>query len=433
MNIILSMFFSGNIAFLLFILIEKIYKYLFSQKFKYTILKFSLFLYITPLGYIKTYLERKYYIFNKNHNIINFFIDGNKPYIIISSGKSFYNTAFKIELGTFIIWICFASLIFIYYLFTFTKTKKYIFCMAHLVTSPYILDIRDKYLNKLHIKQNIYIYQINQNISPFTIGFFRPIIVIPEIENSSELDLILYHELCHIKRKDGYILFFRLLITGIYWFNPLNFLLNSYLSKTCELACDELVIKDSNLTTRKKYANLIIKLSTYDNISTQKTTLSFNNNYKIISERIQFIMKLTNSKSYLAVFFFTVLISCSMMPILAYEPVQKFETEAEIYIPSTDEFIAYNSEKNSFIVEDKIKIFYEKQFTDLDGNIYNVDIPTSINNCEHTFLDGVFSTHQKNTTGGCTIINYASQICTKCNYLKINNFLSKTEYATCPH
>ncbi len=435
MSIILSMFFAGNIVFLLFIFIDKIYKHLFTQRLKYTILKFSLFLFITPLAYIKGYLKEKYYIFNKSRNIISFFIDGNKPYVIISSGKSFYNTAFKIELGILIFWICFTLIIFIHYLLIFIKTKKYIFHIANRVTSPYILDICNKYLNKLHIKQKIYIYEINKNISPFTMGFFRPIIVIPKIKDSFELNFILYHELCHIKRKDGYILFFCLFITGIYWFNPLNFLLNSYLNKICELACDELVIKEFDLNTRKKYANLIIKLATYDNISTQKTMLSFNNDYKIISERIHFIMKTKKTKSCLAIFLFTGLIFSSIFPTLAYEPVQRFETEAEIYIPSTNESIAYNSKnskKNPFI-EEKAKILYEKQFTDSDGNIYNIDIPANINNCSHIFLDGTLSTHQKNINGGCTVVNYTARMCTKCNYLKSKTFLSEMKYATCPH
>lgn len=437
MTIILSMILSSGILFLLFLFIDKFYEYLFTQRLRYFILKVSLFLNIIPLGYMINLLEKKFnfkFIDAANKLNTNFFY-GDKPTIIISLEEHKYNTAFKIENFILIVWFTVLILIFFHHLWKIIKLRKDISCIAHKVTSPKILNIRDNYQSKLQIKQKVQIYHINKDIAPFTIGIFNPIIVIPKIKNISQIDLIICHELNHIKNKDGLILFFRSLIIGIYWFNPLVYFLNFHLERICELACDESVLKYLDPEKRKEYADLIIKQATNNTDLPKKTIIAFSDNKKLITERIDFIMKEKAQKNKAAIFLAAGLILSSVIPAFAYEPVQKIEYQSQdnvvISLSSPKDFFSFS---NVDIFEEPIDvIYYDNQFTDVYGNVYDMNTPISHASCEHTYKSGIATLHDKDSEGGCTLSKYNAQQCTKCGYYILGSLISEFKYAKCPH
>ena len=53
--------------------------------------------------------------------------------------------------------------------------------------------------------------------------------------------------------------------------------------------------------------------------------------------------------------------------------------------------------------------------------------------CSHSFESGIVRTHKKNAAGGCTIIEYSCQRCSKCGYIKNKVEQSRTTKKTCPH
>lgn len=438
MNIILLMTLSGSILFLLFIIIDKLYKDLFSYKMKYIILKVSLILHLIPLNLVISLLKNFFTFINSKNAFSNIFINGNRPVTLISSNEHQYNTSFKINSLFLGIWITISIVIFIHYIRKFIKLRRYVFQIAHEVTSPNILNIIDKYQSKLKIKQKIRIFYVNNNITPFTFGILKPIVIIPKIEKSYELDLVLYHELYHIKNKDEFILFLRLLITGVYWFNPFIYLLNYKLKNNCELACDEFITKELSINKRKKYASLIIELAINNTDSYQNSITAFNNNSKLITERIEFIMNKKNSKTNMSILISTLIILCSIIPAFAYSPIQIFEYKVKdnivINIPSSKDFITYStlstSEESNEI---EITVYYNNQFTDIYGNTYNIDDLFNYKDCKHSFADGIFTKHNINLEGDCNINYYSAYRCVKCGFVIVNSLVQKTNYIICPH
>lgn len=84
------------------------------------------------------------------------------------------------------------------------------------------------------------------NLEPGAFGFFRPVVCLPAgIANrlsDAELEAILTHELCHIRRRDNLIATLHMAVEAIFWFHPLVWWLGARLTEERERACDEEVV-----------------------------------------------------------------------------------------------------------------------------------------------------------------------------------------------
>lgn len=96
---------------------------------------------------------------------------------------------------------------------------------------------------------------------PFTFGWWRPIIFVPEKWINcpeSEIDTVLIHELCHIQRND---FIFNVLLQFhkcLYWWNPLVWVAAKKMQLACEQSCDELVIR--NGVSPIEYASQLLNI-----------------------------------------------------------------------------------------------------------------------------------------------------------------------------
>jgi TonB family protein len=103
--------------------------------------------------------------------------------------------------------------------------------------------------------------------SPITIGFFKPVIVIPhklyQVISNSELQSIVWHELSHILHKDHLSGLFQRLVMAMYWWNPLVYLLSSEFSKSREFISDNHAIGKSS---PKGYARCLLTVAEKTNM-----------------------------------------------------------------------------------------------------------------------------------------------------------------------
>jgi beta-lactamase regulating signal transducer with metallopeptidase domain len=100
---------------------------------------------------------------------------------------------------------------------------------------------------RLGIKKEVAVWLSSVVESPMTLGFLKPIILIPiaTVNHLSvqQVETILLHELAHIRRND-YLLNLFLSVTGIlFFFNPFSRLLIHAIKKERENCCDDLVIQ----------------------------------------------------------------------------------------------------------------------------------------------------------------------------------------------
>lgn len=97
---------------------------------------------------------------------------------------------------------------------------------------------------------------------PGVIGIVRPLLVLPagiaERLSAAELETVIAHEMCHVRRRDNLTAAIHMGLEAIFWFHPFIWWIGARLLEERERACDEAVIglgKDS-----QTYAESILKV-----------------------------------------------------------------------------------------------------------------------------------------------------------------------------
>ncbi|HET8549922.1 MAG TPA: M56 family metallopeptidase, partial [Bryobacteraceae bacterium] len=84
-------------------------------------------------------------------------------------------------------------------------------------------------------------------LEPGVFGVFRPVLLLPagiaERLTAEQLDAILAHELCHVRRRDNLAAAMHMLVEAIFWFHPLVWWIGARLIEERERACDEEVLR----------------------------------------------------------------------------------------------------------------------------------------------------------------------------------------------
>ena len=130
------------------------------------------------------------------------------------------------------------------------SSYRYVYMIAkkRLLPPPSDLEIfTDKVVSELNIAKKISVW-ISKNIDiPATVGFFKPVILIPVASMNSlttqQLEAIILHELSHIKRNDYLVNLFISVIETILFFNPFVLLLAKAIKRERENCCDDFVIQ----------------------------------------------------------------------------------------------------------------------------------------------------------------------------------------------
>ncbi len=95
-----------------------------------------------------------------------------------------------------------------------------------------------------------------------TVGLLRPVVLYPvALANQlsvAEAELILLHELAHLRRYDHLTVYVQQLLRALLFFHPAAHLLSRHIDTAREYACDDLVVTGTN---RKAYAKTLLHLA----------------------------------------------------------------------------------------------------------------------------------------------------------------------------
>ena len=85
---------------------------------------------------------------------------------------------------------------------------------------------------------------------PAVVGIFRPVLLLPAgIEGcltTEQLQAVLKHELCHLRRHDNLTASIHMLVEALFWFHPLVWWIGARLIEERERACDEAVVRSGH-------------------------------------------------------------------------------------------------------------------------------------------------------------------------------------------
>ncbi len=96
---------------------------------------------------------------------------------------------------------------------------------------------------------------------PGLVGLWQPVLLIPEGLTDHlgrpELDALLAHEACHLRRRDNLTAAIHMLVEALFWFHPMVWWIGARLIEERERACDEAVIRAGH--SRAAYARSLVE------------------------------------------------------------------------------------------------------------------------------------------------------------------------------
>jgi len=115
----------------------------------------------------------------------------------------------------------------------------------------------------LNIEKKVRIFASTVVKSPMTIGFLKPVILIPVASlnhlSVQQLEAVILHELAHIKRADYLINLVQCIIEIALFFNPFSQLISRFIKKEREHSCDDWVLQFQYNPTM--YAEALLQLA----------------------------------------------------------------------------------------------------------------------------------------------------------------------------
>jgi len=184
--------------------------------------------------------------------------------------------------------------------------------------------------------------------TPCCIGVFRKRIFLPDkVYDREELRYILLHEYTHLAHNDILLKVLITVLCGIYWWNPLVYLLRKDLNQSMEIRCDLSITKHLGERERADYLDVILKTFREDGNSSQfaGTAGLVENHSKRLLERFRIVADMgIVQKKQVNVFAGLVML---LILIVSYSFILQPEYETPISEIETDENSYYiNIEKS---------------------------------------------------------------------------------------
>ena len=444
MNLLFSMSLAGSLVLLLYLVTKPATRRFLPPSWRYRLLKVSLLFYLLPYQYLKyVYAAIWRYLFPSRHQTA----DPQEPFRIVSSNGVILidsNGRFHFENQTVIltllgIWGIFVIAFLLYHL------KKYARCIKDLrqiSKQPFDLP-NEQCMSKRHSRAEVSLYANPYITTPVTLGLFSPHIILPaSLAEGKDSQMIIAHEMVHVRNHDNLVKFLWLLAMLLHWYNPAIYILYWEICKVCEQVCDASVTQGMSKQELKQYQSLIIEMSQK---KTHKNTLlasSFSSRFRMIKERIIVMNKTTISSKKInfitSLVMAVVILALSPISVLAYSPASTHQFQDEqidLMGEAIRDYYCYD------IIQDEYDPFLEYGtahdiFIAVDGQVYilnDSDPQMERVICFHDWKDGTTVAHAKNDDGGCVLYYYAGQVCTICGSSKNLTLVKKVIYTICPH
>ena len=99
--------------------------------------------------------------------------------------------------------------------------------------------------------------------APLSLGLVQPLVFLPAGLGEEETDLVLSHELAHVRRRDLWYKFLLLLVNAAHWFNPLVWWMCRQAGQNLEYCCDDAVVDGRDAAFRHAYGQLLLRYAAH--------------------------------------------------------------------------------------------------------------------------------------------------------------------------
>ncbi|MEG1850011.1 MAG: M56 family metallopeptidase, partial [Oscillospiraceae bacterium] len=157
---------------------------------------------------------------------------------------------------------------------------------------------------QIGVKRPVELYTNRLISSPLLLGFFRPCIVLPTADLcASDFYYTVLHELVHERRRDMLYKWLVQLTLCLHWFNPAVYRMGQEISRACELACDEAVIRGLPPSGRRDYGDTLLRaVGAGGGYRDSIASVTLHESKKCLKERLEAMLHLEKVKRIKPVF-----------------------------------------------------------------------------------------------------------------------------------
>nr|WP_295305275.1 M56 family metallopeptidase [uncultured Blautia sp.] len=277
-------------------------------------------------------------------------------------------------------------------------------------------------------------YRISPQIgSPYTIGFVRPFIVVPEsLEDSRLSEMIIRHEYSHLRSHDSLVKLLCLLAICLHFYNPLTLLTLLLYTRFSEYIADEAATEGFTLQDCKAYAAALVTHSG----KTRQVPVVWRSNFggkkQTIKRRVELIMARNRKVSKIgtvAAVLGSVVLSGST--VFAYAPMQTVRTEVNDTVSAFESVdLVFSDDANNTWTDSQLQLVFPDNST-LVVESNNSESRAIL--CTHVYESCYANAHISNSSGGCTVKTYKAKRCKKCNDIVLQELIGTVNYPTCIH
>ncbi|MCE5196157.1 MAG: M56 family metallopeptidase [Negativicutes bacterium] len=184
-------------------------------------------------------------------------------------------------------WLAGSVIFLSWQLFSYYSYRKSLRPWCLEIKNPEILRIYQSVCNELAIKTAIPLLSCKRITSPVVIGFWRPLLLLPDCGLPEvQTEMVLRHELIHVKRRDILYKALLLLVRAVHWFNPFVHLMALEANKDIELSCDASVVANRDLIYRKKYSETLLAAAQRGSSAKAEFSTNFGGGKQMLKQRL---------------------------------------------------------------------------------------------------------------------------------------------------
>ena len=244
-------------------------------------------------------------------------------------------------------WLCFiicctyftvVTLLLVLFLRTRRRFRK-IAGQGKTVQDPAVLDIVRTWRRRLHIRRTVKVKAVVSDVPTYTMGLFRPLVILPEhliySAGSAALEPVLAHELVHVKRWDDLAICFQELVRIVYFFHPLVWFVMPRLTWTREAVCDVTVLSHGTFSPRTYGRQILsfVRGQVFPKLPSQGLA-EFTSAARGMAFRLNLIQKEDKMESHPLIIYLTVLIlGLFLLPMAPVVSSDQGNTMEDVSVP----------------------------------------------------------------------------------------------------
>ncbi len=156
--------------------------------------------------------------------------------------------------------------------------------------------------HRLGIRRSVAVFESDYIDSPITCGLLKPKIILPTLMTKRigkhKTELIIFHELIHIKNNDMLKNYIWLLAKIIYWFNPMVYIGYLKYQEDIELLCDDIVRQKHSKEDMLQYIQGILDMVKYTQGEfAVPAFVPFSQHKTKVRKRVEIMLKPTKKKA----------------------------------------------------------------------------------------------------------------------------------------